>query len=196
MVSEPGQRQAYLQTLQREADRLGRLVENVLAYARLEKRRPPRPAAPAQLGPLVHAHAGRLHARAAEAGRPLELRLDAPSQGLWVRVDGEALEQVLFNLVDNACKYGAGTIRVSAERRGAKVALLVHDEGPGVPKDMARRLFEPFSRAAEEAAGAAPGVGLGLALCRRLMRALGGDLRHETAASGARFVVLLPAARE
>ena len=55
--------------------------------------------------------------------------------------------------------------------------IQVRDHGPGIPAAEARRLFRPFSRSAQQAAGSAPGVGLGLALSRRLARAMGGDLR-------------------
>ena len=80
---------------------------------------------------------------------------------------------------------------------GSKVAqqpeIAIQDLGPGIPADEKRRLFRPFHKSSEEAAQSAPGVGLGLALPRRLARDLGGNLRldHHTA-SGARFCLRLP----
>jgi K+-sensing histidine kinase KdpD len=109
------------------------------------------------------------------------------------------VEQVLFNLVDNASKYAAPAedrrIHVELERRQGRVGLAVRDHGPGVDTVTARRLFEPFSKSVQTAAQTAPGVGLGLALCRRLARSMRADLRYEKVPSGgARFVLWLPAA--
>ena len=120
----------------------------------------------------------RLSERAGQSGMQLvvEGRGDARS-----RADVAAVEQILFNLVDNACKYAAvGDSRVIhlgagvAERYGV---LRVHDHGPGISPAEAGRLFQPFHKSARQAANSAPGVGLGLALSRRLARAMSGDLR-------------------
>jgi len=71
--------------------------------------------------------------------------------------------------------------------------LRVRDHGQGISAEAARRLFQPFSKSAHEAAHTAPGVGLGLALCRRLSRSMGGDLRLEALTrGGAYFVLTLP----
>ena len=76
---------------------------------------------------------------------------------------------------------------------GAFALLRVRDHGQGISAEGARRLFRPFSKSAHEAAHTAPGVGLGLALCRRLSRSMGGDLRLDTLVkSGACFVLKLP----
>jgi signal transduction histidine kinase len=121
---------------------------------------------------------GQLRERAAQS--LLDLSVDVPEDLAKVRVraDPGAVEQVLFNLVDNAGKYAGKAaerrlhIEVRPWARGA--AIRVRDHGPGIA-DL-RHLFHPFSRSAREAAGSAPGVGLGLALSRRLARAMGGDL--------------------
>ena len=110
-----------------------------------------------------------------------------------------AVEQILFNLVDNACKYavprGGTAIRVEVGRAdgGAGLSFLrVRDDGPGVPPKEARRLFRPFHKSAHDAAHSAPGVGLGLALSRRLARSMGGDLRLDAGLGGACFVLTVP----
>jgi signal transduction histidine kinase len=116
----------------------------------------------------------RLEERAAAAGMSVIVESPVDLQAL---ADPAAIEQVLFNLVDNACKYAAaGTIRVTAAAESGRVVIRVADEGPGISAPDRRFLFEAFARSAERAAGSAPGVGLGLALCRRLARAMGGDL--------------------
>ena len=102
-----------------------------------------------------------------------------------IQVDTTAIEQIIFNLVDNACKYASGenygsliTLRAfPSKKRGGGVVFHVCDQGPGIKKSEHRRLFRAFHKSAQEAAHTQPGVGLGLALSRRLARALGGDLR-------------------
>jgi signal transduction histidine kinase len=187
-ITDPARRQHYLETLHREAVRLAHLVNNVLAYSGLERGRPAASLEPLPVGPLLERMRERLGARAADSGMALEL--DAP-EGLVLRGDAGPIEQILFNLVDNAAKYGAGRVSISAVAHGAKIELRVRDEGRGVSAEVRGRLFEPFSRSAEKAAGGVPGVGLGLALSRALARAMGGDLRLEPGAPGACFLLTL-----
>ncbi|WNG17634.1 sensor histidine kinase [Cystobacter fuscus] len=194
MVPDEARRQEYFDILHREAERLSHLVENVLAYARIERGRAPARLEPVDVRSMVGRMEERLAQRAAQAD--MELCVDVPA-GVTVLTDPSAVEQVLFNLVDNASKYAAPAvdrrIHVEVERRRGRVGLVVRDHGPGVDAVTARRLFEPFSKSVQTAAKTAPGVGLGLALCRRLARSMKADLRHERVAEGgARFVLWLP----
>lgn len=189
----------YHATLRREADRLTHLVENVLAYARLERGRHAARLVPVSVGQLLDQATARPAARAAQAGFTWRLEADDATLRLTVTTDPAAIEQVLFNLVDNACKYahGAGpaVIVVTATPRGRSLAIAVRDHGPGVTAREAARLFEPFRKSARDAAEGAAGVGLGLALSRRLARQMGGDLVHEQPTDGgSRFVLTLPLA--
>jgi C4-dicarboxylate-specific signal transduction histidine kinase len=118
-----------------------------------------------------------------------------------VRANALALEQILFNLVDNACKYAAGAadkrIEIAGAAEGGRVLLHVRDHGPGVHDAQVSKLFRAFSKSAQEAANTAPGLGLGLALSRQLAESLGGglELRREPSGQiGAHFVVFLPVA--
>ena len=77
-----------------------------------------------------------------------------------------------------------------AFRPGRRLGITLRDHGPGLAPDLRRRLVAPFARSAEQAAGNAPGVGLGLALCRRLARAQSGDLRLEEPTDGGVLAVL------
>jgi signal transduction histidine kinase len=203
MVPDEARRRQYLATLRAEADRLGHLVENVLAYARLENSRRSARSEPLAVAALLERVAERLARRAAQAGMELVVSTDnrqpATGNGCTVLADPAAVEQILFNLVDNASKYAVGAedkrVRLEVVREGTSVALRVRDGGPGVSPDVREKLFRPFSRSAREAAGSAPGVGLGLALSRRLARQMGGDLRLEPAdGGGACFVLTLPLA--
>ncbi|MFP2925054.1 sensor histidine kinase [Pyxidicoccus sp. 3LG] len=194
MVPDEARRQEYFDILHREAERLSHLVENVLAYARIERGRAPARLERVDVRAMVGRMEERLAQRAAQAG--MELCVDVPAD-VAVMTDPSAVEQVLFNLVDNASKYAASAvdrrIHVEVTRRRGQVGLVVRDHGPGVDAVTARRLFEPFSKSVQTAAKTAPGVGLGLALCRRLARSMKADLRHERMAEGgARFVLWLP----
>ncbi|KFE67214.1 sensor histidine kinase [Hyalangium minutum] len=196
MVTDEAQRRGYYETLQRESNRLAHLVENVLAYARLERKRSPKAAEPLALGGFLRDSLGRSEERAREAGMSLVLELPEALEAAQVRVEPSAAEQVLFNLVDNACKYAHGAedtrIHVRAERRGSRLAIVVADHGQGVSRTDAKSLFEPFSKSSERAAESGPGVGLGLALSRRLARAMGAELRYEGGqGTGAVFAFLL-----
>ena len=199
MVDDPSQRRTYLQTLRAEADRLGHLVENVLAYSRLERNRAGYEATPIKLGEALSRAIERLADRARQAGMRLVHEIPVEVAALNVRVNALGLEQVLFNLVDNACKYAAGAadkrIELTAKPAadGTRVELWVRDHGPGVPPARGGRLFRPFSKSVQEAANTAPGLGLGLAISRRLAAAMGGELRAAGApGGGAAFVISLP----
>ncbi|MBI5383447.1 MAG: HAMP domain-containing histidine kinase [Verrucomicrobia bacterium] len=199
MVPEETKRKHYLSTLCSEADRLGHLVENVLAYARLERGSARRRVERIALGDLIARIKPRLDQRAEQAGMTVVADADMQAKSAAVQVDVSAVEQILFNLVDNACKYAAPSaaekvIHLEAQAESGRFARLrVRDHGPGISAVGANRLFQPFSKSAHEAAQTAPGVGLGLALCRRLSRSMGGDLRlAEGATGGACFVLALP----
>jgi len=197
MVPDETARRKYLDTLRIEADRLTHLVENVLAYARLERGGLGNRIQPVAGDDLLKLAAGRLSERAREAGLALSVSADAQTPRATVLCDASAVEQILFNLVDNACKYAGRaankTLDIEARSVERRLELLVRDHGPGISAAHRRRLFQPFRKSADEAARTAPGVGLGLALSRRLARSMGGDLRFdETIADGAAFVLSLP----
>jgi signal transduction histidine kinase len=198
MVRDEQSRSDYLETLRREADRLTHLVENVLAYARLERGGPGARIRPVQVAELL-SHAGdRLASRAAQAN--FSLQVDAPPEVLDSEVvaDPAAVEQILFNLVDNACKYARvaenRTLELRIARHKDRVLLKLHDHGPGVSDRESNRLFQPFRKSARDAADSAPGVGLGLTLSRRLARDMGGELSLDNhTQDGACFVLNLQA---
>ncbi len=198
MVQDPEKQKSYLGTLSSEANRLSHLVENVLAYARLERGSARRRVERISIHDLLDRVKFRLIQRSEQAGMTLEVDSDAQVLATKVHVDVAAIEQILFNLVDNACKYAAPAatekiIHLEALPDGKFTMLRVRDHGQGISKEGARRLFRPFSKSANEAAHSAPGVGLGLALCRRLSRSMGGDLRlDQLVAGGACFVLMLP----
>ncbi len=199
MVPDADQRRKYLETLRLEADRLSHLVENVLSYARLERTNTQARITEIPVAQLLDRVRQRLTERATLAGMELAVEMADGSDKCTARTDVSAVEQILFNLVDNACKYATGsdppTIHLVVQPVQAAVVISVRDHGRGISAQEGRRLFRPFSKTANEAANTAPGVGLGLALSRRLARETGGDLRlGETGGRGACFVLTLPRA--
>ena len=161
---------------------LGTLVENVLSYARLEEGRHAwatpdacdgRPTSLSTTRPRRSSggRSERGHGRSV-----VDLRGDTGDA--VVETDADAVGQILFNLVDNACKYAAASgeaicLNVSAEN--GSVRLDVRDNGPGISDDQARRIFAPFDRGGHDDSNL-PGIGLGLALSAGLARDLGGRL--------------------
>lgn len=196
MVTGTAQRREYLERLRTEADRLTHLVENVLAYARLEGQHAGRHKTLVQAADLLERMRDRLAERAGQAGLELQTAVKPDAGGAVLKVDAEAVEQVLFNLVDNAAKYAGadgGPLVLEVSRGPGCLELALRDHGPGVPPREGRRLFRPFTKSDRDAAGGIPGVGLGLALSRRLARSQGGELELDPSADGgARFVLRLP----
>ena len=127
-------------------------------------------------------------------GREFELSLaeDLPE----ARGDAILLGQVLFNLLDNACKYGGpGPVAVFARAEGREVAIAVTDQGKGIPAADLERIFEKFYRRTK-GDGRAAGTGLGLSIARGFVEAMGGTLKAESPAirkRGTRFTLRLPA---
>jgi signal transduction histidine kinase len=197
MVPDAEQRQKYLNTLRIEADRLSHLVENVLQYARLERGRPGNRREPTSLAAIVDRCQSRLADRAAQAEMKLVVERDESDEETTVATDTAAVEQILFNLVDNACKYAAASsdnrLHLAMKSEPRRVLISVRDHGPGISPAGRRKLFQPFSKSVHEAANTAPGVGLGLALSRRLANDLGGKLELQSPPDGgAEFVLSLP----
>ncbi len=184
MVPEE-KRKEYLSTLRTEANRLGYLVENVLAYAQIERGRARKPLEELGSVELLERIVPRLKER---AGAKLEV---AVTPQCIVKADRISVEQILFNLVDNATRYGGEHIAVRSALAKEMLVISVADAGPGVAPEVERKLFQPLRKSAAEAADGAQGIGLGLALSRRLARAMGGELRY-VRGKGATFELTLP----
>jgi signal transduction histidine kinase len=196
MVPDEDKRRDYLARLRTEAQRLDHLVENVLFYARVESGRAGAARETIDLQAVLDQVRPRLLELSARARLDVvwERRTEDP---LPVHVDRSAVEQVLLNLVDNACKYARSStpprVHVTLDKADGRALVRVSDHGPGIPRSDRRRLFQPFSKSDHDAANSAPGIGLGLALSRRLARAQDGELALDAAESGgAAFVLSLP----
>lgn len=195
MVPTPERRREYLETLRTEAERLTHLVENVLSYARLERGRKPQRSERTTPAALVDRFEPRLAERASQASMTLQCEVDEASADDPLLTDVGVVEQILFNLVDNAAKYAGRAadrrIVLSTARDGRWATFNVRDFGPGFASTKQAMSSAPFSKSAQAAAETAPGVGLGLALCRRLATELGGRLDASSVQDGPGAVVTL-----
>ena len=184
-------RDEFAQAIEQQADRLDRIVANLLDLSRMEAGalRPQR--ALHDVGTLVEDVLERLREQTARHPLTVSIASDLPP----VSLDYVEIDQVLSNLLENAAKYApAGSpIDISARRRGDEVEVEVADRGPGVPPDAASRLFEPFFRVRHS--GGPTGLGLGLAVAKGLVEAHGGRISVlGRAGGGARFLFTLPIA--
>ncbi len=189
-ASEDAARDRRLQIVAEQADRLTRLVRQLLTVTRLEA---------GVLRPEVEviAIAPRVR-RAWEALNAGEVAFELRDEGRgWLAVaDADQLDQVLWALLDNAVKYGGRDGRVEVQVRvdeaSARIHATIADNGPGVSAEDRRRLFTRFTRGSSQESG--EGTGLGLYVSRQLLRAMGGELLLEPAREGigAEFTLSLP----
>jgi len=166
----------------RSCDRLVRLLTDIMDFSRMEAGRLDIVAAPMSLADIF----GQVRELFAPlvAGSGIELRFDLDS-ALPERIDGDAvrLQQILINLVDNACKFTtSGRISVEAWalpplRPGApRVFFSVTDSGIGISDEELKTLFDPFTQFGEGCVRGRKGVGLGLSICKRLVDLMGGNM--------------------
>lgn len=179
-------RQRLLDSILSESSRLATLADNTLQLVRLSSRgsRPPHGWESAE--ELVGAAVARL--RGTAQGSRVSARV--PPGLPLVKADPVLLGQLLANLLDNALKYTSGPVQVSAQQEGDHLLLCVKDRGSGIAPDQLATLFQPFSRGDQTGPH---GAGLGLALCRAIAQAHGGDLGVRTRrGGGSSFCVRLP----
>lgn len=181
----------FLARMSRETERVHRVLRDLLDFARPSQALAYDDSSSAR-GDVAEAvrHAVKL-VKPQRAFRNVELASEVPDELPQVTLASDRIEQVLLNLLLNAadaCESG-GAASVRAEAEGNLVRLVVEDDGGGVADAVASQLFEPFVSTKE----VGKGTGLGLAVCRGLVEAAGGSIRHEPTERGARFVVELPA---
>jgi signal transduction histidine kinase len=189
-VKNASQADDYLRVIGQETERLTRLVNNALDFSRLEQGRKHFNPVPvdltAEINRILDVHTPRV------SECQLQLIRQLPDQPLPAVVDRDALEQIVLNLIDNACKYAAdgGELKVSLEVRPPGSRLRVADRGPGIPPEHRERIFEKFHRVDDNLTADKSGAGLGLSIARQLARGLGGELRHEPRPDGGSVFVL------
>jgi PAS domain S-box-containing protein len=192
-LSEP-QRTGLLEVISGEADRLARIVNDILWASRLESG-----ALPTTIQPCDGVELARGIIEAAESYVPLNihLRFDAPDDAPPLAADPDKVGQVLGNLVENAIKYSpdGGNVVLAVTPAGERLRFTIGDEGLGVPPAEQSRIFEKFYRLDPQLTRGVGGTGLGLYICRELVERMGGRIWVESdGRRGSEFVVELPTA--
>ena len=195
-VTDEAKRRSYLHIITAEAARLTRLINNVLDFARLERGEKKYDFQDCDLANLVRETAESYRPHLENNNFALDCRFSA--EPLPVRGDGDALAQVLVNLLSNAEKYSNGQkqIEVRTARHGTPLPyaeVQVLDRGSGVPQGCEEKIFEKFYRAHDSLSSGIQGSGLGLTLARQIARAHGGDVVYEPREGGGScFALRLP----
>ena len=185
----PGELETALTSAGEEVERLVRLADDLLTLARTDDGRMALSVERHEVRPLLEGVAERNTARAGTTDRSLEVSVPVAAT---VTGDRIRLEQALGNLVDNALRYGSGTVRLEARVENGWVALSVSDEGEGFPAAFLPHAFERFSRGEVSRAGA--GTGLGLAIVDAIARAHGGSaVATNRVDGGAKVTLAIPA---
>lgn len=194
-VASDDKRREYLHIIVNESERLTALIDNVLDFAKLERKK--------SAFELVEGEVNAVVARAVEVYRyraereGMTLELDLPSPSPVAMLDERAIELLLINLIDNALKYAkeGKLVRVGVQSRGGRVEIRVSDHGPGIAPDDRRRIFERFVRGSN-AGQSVRGSGIGLALVSHIAAAHGGKAWVESElGKGSTFVVSIAARR-
>lgn len=182
----------FLQTIHRHAQRLGRLLEDLLKLSALEAQASEAAVRePVPLGALAAVVIETVEERRRAMGATITVDV---AEDLVALGDPAGLEQVLENLVDNALKHGpeGGAVRVLGAREGDRVTLAVEDDGPGIAPEHLPRLFERFYRVDPARSRERGGAGLGLAIVKHLVESMSGAVAATSApGKGSRFTVTL-----
>lgn len=185
----------FAQTIARESTRLESLVGRLLTFNALEKNGQKIACSAVDLGALVREAIEQMNSALQAAN--LTIETETPPEPLVADSDHSIVKQALLNLLDNACKYarGSGAVRIRLSTSRDRILLDVVDSGPGIPRAIRHRLFEPFVQGGNTLTDKSPGVGLGLSIARGTLRKIGGELQFLHTAQGATFQISLPAAK-
>lgn len=181
----------FLNIINRQSVYLGDLVEDVLVIPRLEANRLKLEPELFDLGDLIRDVADMVFPNGGRKNSLISL-----PDGVRVVADRRRVQQIVRNLMDNAQKYGGDQIMVEGFVMGDQYLIIISDNGPGVPDEETRKVFENFEQVSKGDARESSGIGLGLPIARRLARAMGGDVWYERRfPTGSRFCYSLPLKR-
>ena len=192
--NDPEVSERFLKIIERNANRLDLLIQDLLTISALESGRMKLHLQPVNLHTLADKALSDLHGRA--ENKSITLLNELPS--LAARADANRLDQVFANLVDNAIKYGRASGKVTiggSQRADGRLEVFVRDDGPGIPPEALDRVFERFYRVDKARSRDQGGTGLGLSIVKHIIQAHGGEVRVASEfGKGATFFFTLPAA--
>jgi two-component system phosphate regulon sensor histidine kinase PhoR len=194
-TKSPEQAHEYAEIIWRESVRLGRLIDNVLDFAKIERGMGVYEFAETDLGEVID-RAIELSARRVAAAE-MTLEVDIEPELPMIQLDANAFTLAVLNLIDNAIKYAPDGKRIELAVRatGERIVLEVRDHGPGIDPEEHERIFDRFYRARAIRLKPIRGSGIGLALVQHIARAHGGDATvTSTVGHGATFRIRLPVA--
>ncbi|WP_054030695.1 sensor histidine kinase [Desulfatitalea tepidiphila] len=175
IAATPQREQEYLGIIGSESTRLSRLINNVLTLAKLEKKQHHVELRPGRLGDLFNEAHAIMAPKLAQEGFDLTI---GTGREIEMACDREAMLQVLINLIENSIKFGRNApdrrIRIDARIEGPWVRIALADTGPGIPRPALKRVFDDFYRAESALTRGTSGTGIGLALVKKLVAAMGG----------------------
>lgn len=184
------QSRSHLGVIVSESQRLSRLIGNVLSFSRGRRNTLNLHASPGVVDDTLRSTVQHFEPALEKQGIRVVLEGNAPAE---MNFDRDALEQILGNLLNNVEKYakGADRVELTSEQTERGVAIVVHDDGPGVAIRERIRIFEPFHRVSNKLTDGVAGTGIGLSIARDLARLHGGDLTLEDSTHGACFKLTL-----
>ncbi len=193
-MAQPDERKA-IDMLGRQVQSMTRMIDDLLDISRISRDKLELRKQPVELAAFVHL--------ALETSRPFielcghELTVALPAGPVHLEGDSTRLAQVVANLLNNAAKYtrDGGHIELSAEQQGPEIAIRVRDDGVGIAPDMLSRIFDPFTQVDSSLERSRGGLGIGLALVKRLVQMHGGTVEASSAGlgQGSEFVIRIPA---
>ncbi len=189
--SDPEERQRSLKIIANESERLTRMLNNVLNTSRIDQGTMIYRIETVELSEVVERAVHTMSYAFGQAGVDLAVSIEP----VWIKVDQDAIEQALLNLLSNALKYAASgrSVSVTCSRNGTHAKLTVTDSGPGISSEDQRKIFDRFYRAESAEAKRATGAGLGLALVKHIAEGHAGRVTVESKEGvGSTFTIILP----
>jgi signal transduction histidine kinase len=190
----------YYAYIAEESERLSRLIENVLALARMNRGEARLELVNVAIGDLLDMVRAKVSTALERAGFTLSLTVPTELRPLTLRVDRDAFAQIFINLVDNALKFAVRAERkevaIAVRREARAVLICVRDYGPGVPRGRMKKLFELFYRPENELTRTTTGTGIGLGLVQQLATAMQASVDVRNCEPGAEFRLLFPVAAD
>jgi two-component system phosphate regulon sensor histidine kinase PhoR len=192
-------RQRFLAIMAEQAERMTRLIDDLLLLSRVEEKANLKPTGEVDLDALIKDVVRAIAPAAAE--RNISISVAAPTPQLLAKGDRDELFQVFHNLIENAVKYGRddGSVKIemTGVSAGRRIAVTVSDDGPGIAPEHLPRLTERFYRVSAEHSRRIGGTGLGLAIAKHILNRHDGEMSVDSViGSGTTFRVTLPAANK